>query len=251
MSYTGPRFSGPMFPGEFPPQDGPFFDQPYDDYKDDFGGYSNMQHYPDSDMNQGPFLEDIDCRPYTDGMNRRQSGDSFGPGGGRNGYGRRGLFDNSDYGQGGMHDNPDYGRSGLQENHGRMNPGEYRGNQERPMDRKLDRPGLMGAAPGSSSHTNPLLTYLVCSHCHYRFFGFRKGSKLIVVFSQETFRIENENDAQVVLKVTQKLTDMLMEYRLNSVSTVQCLNSLIKMEFSSDKTNPANLFVFNSLFLNI
>ena len=37
---------------------------------------------------------------------------------------------------------------------------------------------------------------------------------------QDTFRIENENDAQIVLKVTQKLTDVLMDYRLRTVSTV-------------------------------
>ncbi|XP_053743098.1 uncharacterized protein si:ch211-197h24.6 [Synchiropus splendidus] len=33
----------------------------------------------------------------------------------------------------------------------------------------------------------------------------------------DTFRIENEGDAQIVLKVTQKLTDMLMEYRLRNM----------------------------------
>lgn len=35
----------------------------------------------------------------------------------------------------------------------------------------------------------------------------------------DTFKIENESDAQLVLKVTQKLTDILMEYRLGRVST--------------------------------
>ncbi|KAK1173509.1 hypothetical protein AOXY_G3634 [Acipenser oxyrinchus oxyrinchus] len=34
----------------------------------------------------------------------------------------------------------------------------------------------------------------------------------------ESFRIENETDAQVVLKITQKLTDILMEYRLRNVA---------------------------------
>ncbi|KAJ0000382.1 hypothetical protein NQD34_012224 [Periophthalmus magnuspinnatus] len=33
----------------------------------------------------------------------------------------------------------------------------------------------------------------------------------------DTFKIENEGDAQLVLKVTQKLTDVLMEYRLRRV----------------------------------
>uniref|UniRef100_A0A9J7Z1D7 Si:ch211-197h24.6 n=1 Tax=Cyprinus carpio carpio TaxID=630221 RepID=A0A9J7Z1D7_CYPCA len=36
----------------------------------------------------------------------------------------------------------------------------------------------------------------------------------------DSFRIENEDDAQIVLKVTQKLTDVLMEYRLRSISSV-------------------------------
>ncbi|RXM33437.1 hypothetical protein EOD39_5436 [Acipenser ruthenus] len=34
----------------------------------------------------------------------------------------------------------------------------------------------------------------------------------------ENFRIETEGDAQMVLKITQKLTDILMEYRLRSFS---------------------------------
>ncbi|RXM35340.1 hypothetical protein EOD39_13132 [Acipenser ruthenus] len=36
----------------------------------------------------------------------------------------------------------------------------------------------------------------------------------------ENFRIETEGDAQMVLKITQKLTDILMEYRLRSFATV-------------------------------
>ncbi|XP_033848368.3 uncharacterized protein LOC117394332 isoform X3 [Acipenser ruthenus] len=35
----------------------------------------------------------------------------------------------------------------------------------------------------------------------------------------ENFRIETEGDAQMVLKITQKLTDILMEYRLRSFAT--------------------------------
>ncbi|KAI5620835.1 hypothetical protein C0J50_19563 [Silurus asotus] len=35
----------------------------------------------------------------------------------------------------------------------------------------------------------------------------------------DTFRIECEDDAQIVLKITQKLTDVLMEYRLRSISS--------------------------------
>ncbi|XP_076869274.1 uncharacterized protein LOC143519572 isoform X2 [Brachyhypopomus gauderio] len=51
----------------------------------------------------------------------------------------------------------------------------------------------------------------------------------------DTFRIENEDDAQVVLKITQKLTDVLMEYRLRSISSVPSMDSssLSSMSFSS------------------
>lgn len=41
---------------------------------------------------------------------------------------------------------------------------------------------------------------------------------LLFCFFKETFQIENESDAQLVLKVTQKLTEQLMEYRLNSIA---------------------------------
>ncbi|KAK1806668.1 hypothetical protein P4O66_005173 [Electrophorus voltai] len=51
----------------------------------------------------------------------------------------------------------------------------------------------------------------------------------------DTFRIENEDDAQVVLKITQKLTDVLMEYRLRSISSVPSMDSssLSSMSYSS------------------
>ncbi|XP_033181489.1 uncharacterized protein LOC113136195 isoform X2 [Mastacembelus armatus] len=125
----------------------------------------------------------MDRRPFPDGMGHHpaRTGDGFGPGGGRDDYGSRRL---------------------LEETPSRMYPDEYRGGQmgsslmDRTIDKPQDRPGLMGASPESSNLSNTLLTYL------------------------DTFRIENENDAQLVLKVTQKLTDVLMEYRLRSVSAV-------------------------------
>lgn len=49
----------------------------------------------------------------------------------------------------------------------------------------------------------------------------------------DSFRIENEDDAQIVLKVTQKLTDVLMEYRLRSISSVPIVKPLPAMNFSS------------------
>nr|XP_046255823.1 uncharacterized protein si:ch211-197h24.6 isoform X2 [Scatophagus argus] len=177
----GPRFSDPRFPGEFPPHGDPLSDYPVGEFGGPgFGGYSTRQD----------FLEP--------GMGHHLSGDSFGPGGGRDGFGRSGL---------------------LEEIPNRMYPDEYRGSQmgsnlmDRPMDKPPERPGLMGPAPESSSLPNTLLTYL------------------------DTFRIENESDAQLVLKVTQKLTDVLMEYRLRSVSTGSSLNSLSVSSTSFSSTS--------------
>ncbi|XP_019747681.1 uncharacterized protein LOC109529002 [Hippocampus comes] len=65
---------------------------------------------------------------------------------------------------------------------------------DRPVKKPFDRPRHMDAPPDSGCDSNELLHYL------------------------ETFQIENESDAQLVLKVTQKLTEQLMEYRLNSIA---------------------------------
>ncbi|XP_012704768.2 bromodomain-containing protein 4 [Fundulus heteroclitus] len=70
------------------------------------------------------------------------------------------------------------------------------GFRDRPMSKPMDRPGLMEAGPESNS-IPAVLKHL------------------------DSFRIENENDAQLVLKVTQKLTDVLMEYRLRSIPSAQ------------------------------
>ncbi|XP_054478371.1 uncharacterized protein si:ch211-197h24.6 isoform X2 [Anoplopoma fimbria] len=187
---SGPRFSDPRFPGEFPPQGGPLSDYPVGDYGEpDFGGFD----YP---TRQDSLGSGMDRRPFPDGMGHRPAGtgDGFGSGGGRDGYGRSALIE----------DNPV-----------RMHTDGYRsGLLDRPVDKPLERPGLMGAAPESSSRSSTLLTYL------------------------DTFRIENENDAQLVLKVTQKLTDVLMEYRLRSVSRGSSLNSMSMSSTSFSSTTP-------------
>ncbi|XP_056299938.1 uncharacterized protein si:ch211-197h24.6 isoform X1 [Pseudoliparis swirei] len=174
----GPRFSDPRFPGEFAPQGCLFPDYPVGDYEEpDFSGFD----YP---ARQDSLGSGMDRRPFPDALGHRPPGhgDGFGPGGGRDGYGRSGL---------------------LEDNPGRMHT-EYRTSLlDRPIDKSLERPGLMGAAPESSNRSNTLLTYL------------------------DTFRIENENDAQMVLKVTQKLTDVLMEYRLRSVSRGPSANNFL------------------------
>ncbi|KAI4811446.1 hypothetical protein KUCAC02_014355 [Chaenocephalus aceratus] len=177
----GPRFSDSRFSEEFPPQRGLPSDYPGAEYGEPgFGGFD----YPTRQESLG---SGMDQRPYPDGMGHRPAGirDSFGSGGGKGGYGRGGLL----------------------EDPVSMYPDEYHGNQmrrsqmNRPMDKALERPGLMGAAPETGNLPNTLLTYL------------------------DTFRIENESDAQLVLKVTQKLTDVLMDYRLRSVSSGSSLNS--------------------------
>lgn len=147
VSLIGPRFSDLRFSGEFGPPVGPLSDYPLGDYGEPgFGGYPPRQDFLDSGM---------DLRPYPDDVGDYPSGDGFGPGGGRDGYGRSGLLDESP---------------------SRMYPDEYHGSQmgsslmNRPMDKPLERPGLMGAAPESSNHPNALLTYLV----HVSFFT--KGS---------------------------------------------------------------------------
>ncbi|XP_038567474.1 uncharacterized protein si:ch211-197h24.6 isoform X1 [Micropterus salmoides] len=189
----GPRFSDPRFHGQFPPQGGPLSDYPVGEYgESEFGGYSAREDFLDSGM---------DRRPFLDGIGHRPAGDGFGLGGGRDSYGRSGLLENPPP---------------------RMYPDEYQSSQmgsslmDRPMDKSTERPGLIGAAPESSSPPNTLLTYL------------------------DSFRIENESDAQLVLKVTQKLTDVLMEYRLRSVSTGSSLNSL-SMSSTSFSSTPSRL----------
>lgn len=207
----GPRFSDPRFPGEYPPQGGPLSDYQVAEFQDPgFGGYPGRQDFHDSGMDQ---------RPFPDGMGHRPGGDGFGPGGGRDGFGPGGGRDG--FGPAGGRDS--FGRSGLlDESPSRMYPDKYRPNpmgsglMNRPMDKPLERPGLMGAAPESGSLPNTLLTYL------------------------DTFRIENEGDAQLVLKVTQKLTDVLMEYRLRSVSTGSSLSSL-SMSSTSFSSTPSRL----------
>ncbi|XP_014885427.1 uncharacterized protein LOC106945926 [Poecilia latipinna] len=87
-----------------------------------------------------------------------------------------------------------YGRSEpMVESSNTAYTNEYQENSvDRPISKPVDRPGLLGAAP-QSSNMPAVLKHL------------------------ESFQIENENDAQLVLKVTQRLTDVLMEYRLRTI----------------------------------
>ncbi|XP_053468130.1 uncharacterized protein LOC128600032 [Ictalurus furcatus] len=62
----------------------------------------------------------------------------------------------------------------------------------------------------------------------------------------DTFRIECEDDAQIVLKITQKLTDVLMEYRLRSISSGPSMNSsrlpLSPDRFSGSMSGPSRFY---------
>lgn len=140
---SGPRFYDPRFSEEFPPAPvAPLSDYPAGEYEDPgFGGYSGMHDYPEPEM---------DRRPFPDGMGHHpaRGGDGYGPGHARDVYERSGP----------MEEHP--GR--------RVYPDEYSDNRvrsslmDRPRDKALDRPGLMGAAPDSGNAPNTLLTYLVC-----------------------------------------------------------------------------------------
>ncbi|XP_046906161.1 uncharacterized protein si:ch211-197h24.6 [Hypomesus transpacificus] len=121
-----------------------------------------------------------------------------------------------------------FGMGGLLgEAPGRRYPEEFRGVQS--GSDPVDRPGLMGAAPEGSNLPSTLLKYL------------------------DSFRIENESDAQIVLKVTQKLTDVLMEYRLRSVSSGPSLTRSSPMtsmggSFSSSSRMPSSNDRFSASF---
>ncbi|KAM4580575.1 uncharacterized protein PAE49_005371 isoform 2-T3 [Odontesthes bonariensis] len=211
----GPRFSDSRFQGEYPSHGGPHDDYQAGEYGETgfgeygetgFGGYNSRDDFPDPGMDRGAYADDM-------GHHSSGGGNGFGPCGGGDGYERSGLQDNGP------------------EN---MYPNDYQGSQmedsymDRPMDKHMDRPGLMGAASDNSNSSlpNTLLTYL------------------------DSFRIESESDAQLVLKVTQKLTDVLMEYRLRNVSEAPSGNNLpmSSTSFSAPSQLQSNDDRFSSSF---
>lgn len=91
-----------------------------------------------------------------------------------------------------------------------------------PGDLSMDRDRMMGGGPKGPECSSTLAALLRCL---------------------DTFRIENEDDAQIVLKVTQKLTDVLMEYRLRSISSGPSSglsSSLGSMNYSSRMSLSSN-----------
>ncbi|CAG6015492.1 unnamed protein product [Menidia menidia] len=216
----GPRLQDPWFSGEFPPYGGPsdYTSGEYGGF--DFGGYSSRENFANPSMDRGFFSNEADHHPPG-------SGNGYGPGYGSDGYGPG--YGSDGYGPGCGSDG--YGRSGvLDDGQGKMYSDGYQGSQmgdsfmNRPMDEHTGKPGLMGAAPVNSNLPTTLLTYL------------------------ENFKIQNESDAQLVLKVTQKLTDVLMEYRLRSVSEAPSLSSLpmSSTSFSSASRSQSNDDRFSS-----
>ncbi|XP_052351611.1 uncharacterized protein LOC118382792 isoform X2 [Oncorhynchus keta] len=104
-----------------------------------------------------------------------------------------------------------FGQEGLLgESPGSCYPDELRGGQ---MGSESGQ-GLMGAVPETSSLPTTLLKYL------------------------DNFQIENEGDAHIVLKVTQKLTDVLMDYRLRSVSSGPSMKSSLSLDSMSYSDSP-------------
>ncbi|KAG7470030.1 hypothetical protein MATL_G00135200 [Megalops atlanticus] len=199
-------FPEPMFPGEFPPRG----------MHPDFPMGMPMQRLP-GDMPMGGFPDNMPMqrhgaspgRPFQGSMPMRMPGDDMAMKMRDVDMGMRRYPDEMP-----MRMNSDgFGMGPRNASPGRPYPDEFPssglgGSSDRMMSN-------MPKGPEGNSLRPNLLKYL------------------------DTFRIENENDAQLVLKVTQKLTDLLMEYRLRSVSSGSTLkstsSSISSMNFSSSR----------------
>lgn len=167
------------------------------------GGYSNMREftspsrYGNGGLDRG-MMETDDMHRFADDGPMRMGRDGFGTGHHNEGMGRPFLNDMP------------------------MNSGGER----------MMAPGPK--RPENNSLPATLLKYLVHFYFGYTVPGevlrwlYYEAVRVIKCYAflfccQDSFRIENEDDAQIVLKVTQKLTDVLMEYRLRSISSVKLL----------------------------
>nr|XP_049586931.1 uncharacterized protein si:ch211-197h24.6 isoform X2 [Syngnathus scovelli] len=175
-------FNDQSFDDEFPPDEGP-----YNECRDDYEPTDFDRFVPE------PRFQDSNSEEFEPS--------NFGP------VSRKERFPNTDRGSRPYPRRPsdDFGPKDGRDrfNAGPMVRNEYPGPQikmppsllDRPLKKPFDRP-----SPTKSPQTtgicdpNELFQYL------------------------ETFQIENESDAQLVLKVTQKLTEQLMEYRLKTVA---------------------------------
>ncbi|XP_077454374.1 uncharacterized protein LOC144072880 isoform X2 [Stigmatopora argus] len=185
-----PLFKGQSFREEMPPNE-----DSYDDYTNDYDE-PNSERFPPERR-----FQDSDLRTFQDDFKpsnfKRYDFDRFSP--------ERQFRDRSpgpfsrgsrdDFRENDERDHFDSGRF----------PKQYKETQmggslmDRPMKRLFDRSSPIKTLPDSDfdsndSNPNAVLNYL------------------------ENFQIENESDAQMVLKVTQKLTELLMEYRLKTIA---------------------------------
>ncbi|XP_061144091.1 uncharacterized protein si:ch211-197h24.6 isoform X1 [Syngnathus typhle] len=201
----GVMFNDQSFDDEFPPDEGPY-NECRDDYEPtDFNCFSPEPRFRDSNSekfeasNFGP-VSRKERFPNTDRGSRpylRRPSDDFGPKDGRDRF-----------------------------NAGPMVRDEYQGPQikmprsllERPVKKPFDRPSPTKSPQAAGCDPNELF--------HYLCFCF-----------QETFQIENESDAQLVLKVTQKLTEQLMEYRLKTVAPEGSSSFSKSSKFSSSPSS--------------
>ncbi|XP_077383902.1 uncharacterized protein LOC144022730 [Festucalex cinctus] len=186
----GPLFNEELFHEDFPGNEGPYDEYP-NEYQDDyepsnFGNFSPEQRFLDS--SPGEYPDEYDEPPHFGRFSPEQH------------------FPDTDMSPRRYPDRPGYE---VKQNNGRerFSPGplfpvERQGPRikmppsllDRPVKKPYSRPSPMEAQLGRGSNSNVLLHYL------------------------ETFRIKSESDAQLVLKVTQKLTEQLMEYRLKSIA---------------------------------
>ncbi|XP_066547380.1 uncharacterized protein LOC136714006 [Amia ocellicauda] len=119
-------------------------------------------------------------------------------------------------------------RSNEREERGRREMVDFDGRPSNPMRRDYDSYRVRGPEGGAMdlSQKDGLLPRPL-----------EKSVPATLFECLENFRIESESDAQIVLKVTQKLTDVLMEYRLRTMSGMS--NS--KLTSSPDKFSSSRL----------
>ncbi|XP_061530840.1 uncharacterized protein si:ch211-197h24.6 [Phycodurus eques] len=191
MGPNGPPF-GPIFSDqsrheEFPPDEGPY-DEFSGDYQDEFEP-PNFKRFASerrfSDSNPDKYQDEYESSNF----------ECFSP---------KQHFSDADMSPRPYPHEPedDFSQNNGRDRFGsgRMFPDQYQGPQmggslmDIPTKKPFDRPRPMKAPSDGGCDSDSLLHYL------------------------ETFRIENESDAQLVLKVTQKLTELLMEYRLKTIA---------------------------------
>lgn len=210
----GPAFDGRLpeegYSEEFPPG-GQMSDYPEEDYGDPgFESYQQEEDFSEHCTGQTPYHDNDDYK-----YPQRTFAGSFGLGGGGDGNGRRGLLDRI----------PD--RIPNQTYPMDFQRGQMGGNlMNRQMERPLERPSLMGANPQNGNQSKTLFNHL------------------------DTFQIENEDDAQMVLMVTRKLTDILMEYRLRSVSKQDSSLTNLSMGSNNFTPEPSRLPSVNNRWLS-